>query len=219
MTLKTIFTTAGLALAFAVSTGMAQATTFNIAEDVLPDGLGTLQAERAVWASNAGAPLSSEGFEGPISVGSSITFADFTVSVASGALTLFPLIELTRTEGEQSLGFSDSNVVTFVFNDAITSFGIDWSSLDRDETNIAYSDNAGGSNSDLFVADSFAGAGFLGATNLNGFTEISFTVTSSEILEFDNIQYASVAAVPVPAGLPLLLGAVGLIGLLRRKKA
>lgn len=198
----------------------AHAASFNIAEDILPGGgVSTLQAERAIWAAESGATLSSEGFEGLSSDGNFFDFGDFSVSIATGAFTLFGANSLTRTEGENGLGFSGNNIVTFLFDSVQTAFGIDWSSFDQTATNVAYADNGGGANGDLFEPVVTAGAGFFGVNNLNGFTEISFTVTQNETLEFDNIQYGSVAPVPVPAGLPLLIAGLGTLAYLRRRKS
>ena len=207
-----------LAGAIMATGGAAHAITFNVAEDILPGGLGTLQAERATWAAATGAALSSEGFEGLGSNGSFFDFGDFSVSIASGSMTLFGANGLTRTEGTNGLGFTGSNVITFLFDNVQTAFGIDWSSFDQTETNVAYSDNGGGANGDIFQPVTTAGAGFFGVINENGFTEITFTVTQTEILEFDNIQYGAAAAIPVPASLPLLVGALGVLGFARRKR-
>lgn len=209
-----------IAGAIALTAGSVQAaTTFNVAEDILPGGLSTLQDERDVWASAVGAPLATEGFESLTTGGSSFDFGDFSVSLDTGSFTLYGANSLVRTEGTNGLGFSGNNIVTFLFDTAITSFGIDWSSFDRTATNVAYSDNGGGSLGDIFVPVTTAGAGFFGVNNTDGFTQVQFTVTQSEILEFDFVQYGNIAAVPVPASLPLLFGAIGLLGFVRRKKS
>lgn len=209
-----------LAAAILAAGSSAHAASFNIAEDILPGGgVSTLQAERAVWAAASGATLSSEGFEGLSSGDSFFDFGDFSVSIETGAFTLFGANSLTRTEGENGLGFSGSNVVTFLFDSVQTAFGIDWSSFDRTDTNVAYADNGGGANDDLFEPVVTAGAGFFGVNNANGFTEIIFTVTQQEILEFDNIQFGTASPVPIPAGLPLLIAGLGALAFMRRKRS
>lgn len=218
MTIK--LTLAALAATFTMSAGAAHAvTTFNIAEGALPGDLGVLQAERAVWASSVTGGLTSEGLEG-LAVGSSFDFGAFSVSIGVGDLTAFSNNSLVISEGSDALGFNSNNTITFAFDDAISAFAIDWTSIDQSTSNIAYSDNGGGSNNDLFDIDAFAGAGFMGVVNTDGFTEITFAVTSNETLLFDNIQFGgAIAAVPLPAGLPLLVGALGFLGLARRKAA
>lgn len=192
-----------------------------VAEDRLPDGIGTLQAERAQWASDFGGTLSSEGFEGlsgaPASV---IDFGDFTLSFSGKRdLTLFGANEFTRTEGAQSLGFTKKGTITLTFDEEITALGIDWSSFDKKGTRVRYKDNAGNFIKDVFDPVTRAGAGFFGIIDPEGFTEVTFLVKQSETLEFDFIQYGrSVAPVPLPAGLPLLVGALGVLGLVRRRQ-
>ncbi|WP_425039573.1 VPLPA-CTERM sorting domain-containing protein [Primorskyibacter sp. S187A] len=209
----------GLAVAMIGLAGMAQAaTTTFTAEDVLPTGLGTLQTERSNWQTAVGSPVSSEGFEGlQGAVGNTLTFADFTLTHSGGGLTLFGSNSLTRTEGVQGLGFSGNGSVTFTFASTINAFGIDWSSFDQTSTVVDYSDDGGNSLSDLFVPVTNAGAGFFGIIDTGGFSSVTFNVSQTEILEFDNIAWGTVAPVPLPAGLPLLLAGLGGLAMLRRR--
>ena len=195
---------------------------YNVAEDILPSGLATLQDERSTWASDFGGSLSTEGFEDLVASPSNvIDFGDFTLSyTGNSGLTLFGTNSLVRTEGDNGLGFTGDGMLTFTFDNAINAFGIDWSSFDLTSTVVGYSDNAGGAIADVFVPLTYAGAGFLGVRNDDAFNTVSFSVTQTEILEFDYIQYGSTNAVPEPSILALIgLGLAGFrVNSYRRKK-
>ena len=204
-----------------VTTSMAQAaTTTYVAEDILPAGLATLQAERANWAADFGNPLGTEGFEGLVgNPGNFIDFGAFSLSFSGPSLTLYGANPLTRTEGTQGLGFSGNGSITLTFDNAISALGIDWSSFDQNATVVSYSDDNGNVVGDIFQPVISAGAGFFGIIDTDGFTSVTFAVDQSEILEFDYIQWGSgLAPIPLPAGMPLLLGGLVGLGLLRRRK-
>ena len=217
--MKSKMLSAAAAIVLTLSAFGAQAApVFHVAEDILPGGLATLQAERGVWAAAHGGALSTEGFEGLVAAPANpFDFGDFTLSFSGPSLTLFGANALVRTEGVNGLGFSGNGTVTFTFDTAITAFGIDWSSFDQTATVVAYSDDAGGAVADVFVPVTSPGAGFFGVLNTDGFTTVSFQVTQSEILEFDYIQWGT--AVPEPGTLAILgLGLVG-FGFARRRQA
>ena len=210
---------AGAALMFSGIASHA-APVYTIAEDILPSGLGTLQAARAGWAAAHGGPLSSEGFEGLAAApGSPFDFGAFTMTYSGSGLTLFGANSLVRTEGVQGLGFSGRGTVTFTFDSAITAFGIDWSSFDQTTTVVEYSDDAGGALSDVFLPVTSAGAGFLGVRNSAGFTSVTFQVTQTETLEFDNIQWGTSAVIPEPMSLLLVGAGLAMVGFSRARRS
>lgn len=206
---------AALALsAFAASAAPA----YSVTEAILPGGLGTLQAARSAWAATLGGPLQTEGFEGLAAApASGFDFGPFTLTT-SAPLVLFGNNSLVRTEGVQGLGFSGNGTMTFTFDTALTAFAIDWSSFDSLNTVISYQDNAGGSVADIFQPLTSAGAGFFGVVNGAGFTQVTFTAQSGEILEFDNIQFLA-NNVPEPSSLALVALALAGCGAWRRRTA
>ena len=216
-TLKALATGAALMLY-----GLAShaAPVYTIAEDVLPSGLGTLQTARAGWAAAHGGPLATEGFEGLAAVPPSpFDFGAFTMTYTAADMTLYGANALVRTEGVQGLGFSGRGTVTFTFDSPITAFGIDWSSFDQTTTVVEYSDDAGGALADVFLPVTSAGAGFLGVINNAGFTTVTFQVTQTEILEFDNIQWGTSAVIPEPMSLLLVGAGLAMVGVSRARKA
>jgi hypothetical protein len=62
---------------------------------------------------------------------------------------------------------------------------------------------------------------FVGLTYAGGITGFSVTSASAETFELDELQWGRMAeppaVVPLPAGLPLLVGAIGLFALVRRR--
>ena len=215
--LKTLAACAAFAL-WAV--GAQAAPAYFVAEAILPGGLGTLQAQRANWAAAHGQALSTEGFESLLAAPSTpFDFGAFTLNFSGAGLTLFGANPLTRTEGIKGLGFSGNGTVTFTFDNAITAFGIDWSSFDQTTTVVAYGDDAGGAVADIFAPLTLAGGGFFGVLNSAGFTTVSFTITQTEILEFDYIQWGTASSVPEPTSLLLLGIGLAAAGFSRSRRA
>ena len=99
-------------------------------------------------------------------------------------------------------------VITFVFDFAINSISWDQRST-QSEVNITF---------DGFTQNLGDGA-FFGLTSTEGVT--SFTLSGRDgAFGLDNFRYTAVAAVPVPAALPLLLAGLGGLGMVaRRRKA
>lgn len=204
----------GALLCFTASTTQA-AVIFSV-EDDMPGALTALQSERASWAAGLGA-LVSEGFEGTFSVSNSIDFGSFVVSITGSSLNLYTGSNaLTRTEGNQSLGFSGSALLTFTFTNNISAFAIDWSSLEGTRSSIDYTDSEGNSYTDIFSSPNSITAGFFGITGVN-LSSVTFDITSSEILEFDFIQFQLAEARPVPAPHIMSLVLIGFALLLTRK--
>ena len=185
-------------------------------QDILRDGLSTLQDERAAWSSGLSS-LVTEGFEDSFDVSNSIDFGSFTVSITNSDFIRFNSNRLTRTEGVSGIGFAGNAILTFEFLDNISSFGIDWSSIDFSATVIDYSDDQGNLVSNVAPHVGRAGAGFFGITGINS-SSISFDITSAETLEFDFIQFEPAQAAMVPTPGVFIMMIFGLVVMFGKKK-
>lgn len=71
-------------------------------QDVLPDGLSTLQDERTAWSSGLNS-LVTEVFEDSFILSNRIDFDSFIVSITGSDFTLFDSNGLTRTQGNNGI--------------------------------------------------------------------------------------------------------------------
>lgn len=205
-----------IGVALCITNSVAQASVISITEVDMPGGVPALQAERATWASGLGT-LMTEGFEGSFAVSNSIDFGSFIVSLTGSSMSQYTGANaLTRTEGNQSLGFSGSGVLTFTFFDNVSAFAMDWSSLESSNSTLDYLDSEGNSLANIFPSTNSVTAGFFGISDVN-LSSLSFTVNSVETLEFDFIQIETDEAIGVPAPTGLTFIGMGIMLLAVRK--
>ena len=114
-----------------------------------------------------------------------------------------------------SIGLGDGETMTLLFDSAITSFGADFGGLNDDVQRSQFEVLA-----DILFAPILVGAipSFFGFTSDTAFTSLTIRgLSPSDGFGIDNITY-SVAAIPLPATLPLLAGGLGLLALWRRRR-
>ena len=102
------------AVLFCIASFTTHAAVIFSAQDILPNGNSTLQAERDVWSSGLG-ELNTEGFEGAFMLSNQIDFEQFSVSITGSDFIDFGANVLTRTEGTTGLGFRQDAIITFEF--------------------------------------------------------------------------------------------------------
>lgn len=117
-------------------------------------------------------------------------------------------------------GFGDGPTITFSFFADITAFAFDYS--DSDSTD-SYSVTIGGEPEFPITGPGSTFQTFVGFISDTAFSEIVFRQTATggftEAFSVDNIRTNGISsAVPLPAGLPLLLAGVGAIGFLGRAR-
>lgn len=110
--------------------------------------------------------------------------------------------------------FLNGSSATIVFDAAITAVGFDIQNFG----NV-------GNVSTLSVLDGVfdqtdipGGTLFFGLVSDTAFTSLTFTSEINDGFALDNLTYGTTAPIPVPAGLPLILGGLGAIAMLRRKR-
>jgi hypothetical protein len=153
-----------------------------------------------------------------------------TYSPSLGIYDIAPTYSGHATDGSNHLqyqsGMTDSEPLTFYFDDAINSFGLyitDWG--DWSSGSLIFSNDAGNS---LTIATAAMSAllpndnEFFFGIILSGFSFTDVTLTSSaegDAYGIDEIYYGNTAPVPEPATMLLLgMGLVGLAGARRKLK-
>ena len=140
--------------------------------------------------------------------------------------------DLTAHDGDVALGFLAGQTATFTFDTVVTAFGIfiggagnllAGPSLIQSPVTM----NASVNGESYSILSDYENLGttfpgntiFFGIVDPLGFTTVSFTAASAgdDFIQFDSM-YLTAAAVPLPAGLPLLAAALGLGGLLGRRR-
>ena len=179
--------------------------------------------DRATFEAAAGT-VTTQDFESQ-TVGTNLQnvttdLGDFSLSVVSifgGSFNLIDQFGLNDPNGSiyASIGLGGGETMTLLFDSAITSFGADFGAL-NDFVQRSQFEVLG----DILLAPILSGeASFFGFTSDTAFTSLTIRgLSPSDGFGIDNITY-SVAAIPVPATLPLLAGGLGLLALWRRRTA
>jgi len=111
--------------------------------------------------------------------------------------------------------FLQNTSATITFDTAVTAVGFDISAFGNvgNVSSLSILDG-------IFDQTDIPGSGgvsFFGVTSDTAFTTLTFFSSINDGFSVDNLTYGEAAAVPVPAGLPLLLGGLGMLGWLRRR--
>lgn len=191
--------------------------------------------DRAAFAAAvAGGTISSDNFDSTPD-GAAPTTPGVTYS-ASGGTVIVTDTYLTTTSpngiGSTSLGFyGASETATFTFDTAITAFAIDINTFATSDGAYTATLNTGDTVDSIFeVFPSQATGQFLGFISDTAFISLTLSpingVTDpNETYTLDTLVFGDAAAVvgnvvPLPATLPMLLGALGVgFGVSRRRKA
>lgn len=106
-------------------------------------------------------------------------------------------------------------VFSMVFNNPIFSFAVDLFGVNdfAERTQIVVD----GTTYSMPVVQGNL-ASFFGLTSTTAFSRVDFVILSGgEDADIDNIRYGDTAVIPLPASLPLLLGAFAVLGVARRR--
>ena len=176
--------------------------------------------DRASFEASAGT-VTTQDFEsqtvGTNLQNATIDLGDFSLSVVSifgGSFNLIDQSSFNAPNGSifAGIGLGDGETMTLLFDIAITSFGADFGGL-NDFVQRSQFEVLG----DILFAPILSGeASFFGFASDTAFTSLVIRgLPESDGFGIDNI---SVAAIPVPATLPLLAGGLGLLALWRRRR-
>ncbi|QIE55717.1 hypothetical protein G5B40_09815 [Pikeienuella piscinae] len=192
--------------------------------------------DRAIFEANVSGPLTTETFNdftNDTSFLSPLDIGDFTISTESDVVSAggeptnqldaspfsFGSSIIDGTTFGQAI-LQDDEALTFTFDAPIFAFGIDTRNLG----------NSGLLTSILVAGESFTplqdGTSLLfsGVISDTAFSSVSFVFDalggpSADGFAFDNVAYSGATVVPLPASLPLLVGALGVIGFLGRRRS
>ena len=200
----------GALLASAAFLGAAHATT-------------TSYTDAAAFALASG-PLSSEDFSGyatGTSLLGTVDFGAFTTSSTAGFGSPYNVIENPginpngMTGNNMQIGLLSGQSFTITFATAITAFGAIFGNVNDDAARSSFS---GGGTTDWLAVISGNSGRFFGIVSDTAFTSVTFTgLSSSEGFGIDDMRWASVPTVPVPASGLLLAGGV-LAGWVARRR-
>ncbi len=180
----------------------------------------TIFVERSLFEAAVTGALVTDTFDNDIATADVIVFDSGTTATTSstGVPPTLNEVSFGRYAGfVQRDGFRD---ITFDFAPPVTAFGGDFSSL----SSLMVTGTFDGSSMTLSIPDAIGGAaGFFGVVGDSTFSSISFS-TNEGVLVFPgsspaggetfNLDNFTIAPVPLPAGLPLLLGALGILGMI-----
>ena len=182
----------------------------------------------AAWQLAAG-PATLETFDDNISSAQEIELIDGVLKSKTNAWPdTAPAFMRHRVLGEAfDVYWGDDRFQSFTwtFSDPISAIFADFSNFDSNSTTglfISFEEN--GTNNSIKISDyvSNLSPGF-GLVFSHGISSLVFSTTDPyDNGQIDNLYYASAAAVPVPAALPLLasgLGALGFLGWRRKRSA
>jgi len=175
-----------------------------VSEDFEAVAVGSIDQSNAIFA--------ALGITGVSGTGGSDAFGIRTDVSRSLGLTSGGDLEVVDPNG----GTNSFDLITFSFAAPTTQFGIAFSDQNFSDRNVTFS--LGGATVDTFSLSTTNGAGlntffFEASTN---FDSITLDLNGAYI---DAIHANNVAAVPLPAGLPLLLAGLGAMGLASRRKS
>jgi MYXO-CTERM domain-containing protein len=218
--------TCAAALLLGLPGAASAATTFFVADGAWPTDTAVFGAERAAWASSLGGTVSTEGFNALTGRRHAppLVMDDFTLTRDQTESFLVRSVVVPMQDGGNEVIITDSDVIYFDFLQPINAFAIDWANFDKTSTSVDYADDAGNTLNDIFLPVPAGGGGltaggFFGIFSDTSFTSLQFTLTSTEQLNFDNVQYgALIGDVPAPPAAMLLLGGFGAFAFLRRRR-
>lgn len=138
--------------------------------------------------------------------------------------TLFSLHEVDQGEFQLAWGTSGNRFDSFTwdFAESITGFFVTLSGF-QSMFSMTFDEGTGSETFD--ITDAVGGSGLFGVVFDQAITSLTFSTTwAYDFAAMDDLYYkteSSVSAVPIPAGLPLLLSAIGGLGLMgwRKKRA
>ena len=180
----------------------------------------TVFVERSLFEAGASGALVTETFDAEIARAPVIVFDSGTTATTS--TTGVPLtvneVAFGRYAGfVKRDGFRD---IIFEFPQPITAFGGDFSSL----SSLMVTGSFDGTSMTLSIPDAIGGSeGFFGLIGDTAFSSISFSTDKGVFVfpegppvggETFNLDDFTIAPIPLPAGLPLLLGALGMLGVI-----
>jgi len=185
-----------------------------------------IYTDRTAWETAlAGFAIVEDGFDNNIASAQSIVFDSGVVSTGSIAPTN-PSINVVSGGSYNSNNDPDGSggfpLTTWTFPDQIFAFGMDFIDA-ASNFGITVSGDFDGSGIVSFDIRSQLGRpgdGFLGIIGAGLFDQIMFTPTpneynSNEGYSIDNLAFVSPIAVPVPAGIWLMLTGLGALGVMR----
>ena len=161
--------------------------------------------------------LSFQGFEDS-QTGPTVTYPGFTATETGGVNfitnTNVNSVLNAVTEGAGAIWYDDNggSILTFAFNAALNAFGVDLTTSGPSTINIMSS----AFDTNVDVSGNFT---FFGVIADSNFSSVVFNASGGPNVGFDALAYGtSDGVVPLPASGLLLAGAIGMLGLRRRKK-